>query len=59
MPWWLIIVIVFAVVLGVIDWLIVMGADPRQWKGGKDIDLLISKSQSVGGDKHDKPTGTR
>jgi len=34
MPWWLIIVIVFAVVLGVIDWLIVMGADPRQWKGG-------------------------
>jgi hypothetical protein len=57
MPGWLIAVICVAAVIFVMDWLIVMGADPKKWKGGKDIDLLISKSQSVGGDKHDFGTG--
>ena len=37
MPWWLIAVICGAAVLLVIDWLIVMGADPRKWKGGKRL----------------------
>ena len=34
-PWWLIMIIGAAAAIFVIDWLIVMGADPRKWKGGK------------------------
>ena len=32
--WWIVLAVLW-VILFVIDWLIVMGADPRRWKGGK------------------------
>lgn len=37
MRWW-VYVAAIAVVLVVVDWIIVMGADPRRWKGGKRDD---------------------
>lgn len=33
MAWWVWTTIIVAIVLAV-DWLVVMGADPRRWKGG-------------------------
>ena len=35
MDWWIIAVAVIASVLLVIDWFIVMGRNPRHWKGGE------------------------
>lgn len=35
MPLWLWVIIIVALVFLVIDWFIVMGADPKQWKGGE------------------------
>ena len=35
MDWWIWVIVVIAAVMLVVDWLIVMGADPRRWKGGK------------------------
>ena len=32
--WW--VAIILGVAMLVIDWIIVMGADPRRWKGRKD-----------------------
>ena len=34
MPLWLWVIIIVAFVFLVIDWFIVMGEDPKQWKGG-------------------------
>ena len=34
MAWWVWVLIGGAGVLLIVDWLIVMGADPRKWKGG-------------------------
>ena len=36
MDWWIWGVIIGAAIFLVVDWFIVMGADPRRWKGGKD-----------------------
>ena len=36
MSWWIPAAVIIAAVLILIDWLIVMGADPRRWKGDKD-----------------------
>ena len=33
MDWWIWAVVIIATVLLLIDWVIVMGADPRRWKG--------------------------
>ena len=35
MAWWTWVLIVLAVAVLAADWLIVMGADPRKWKGGR------------------------
>ena len=35
MAWWVYVLIVLAVAVLAADWLIVMGADPRKWKGGR------------------------
>lgn len=35
MSWWILAAVIIAAVL-LIDWLIVMGADPRRWKGDKN-----------------------
>ena len=35
MEWWIWAAIGAAAVMLVIDWLIVMGADPKKWKGSK------------------------
>jgi len=32
--WWIWVVIVLSVFVLAVDWVIVMGADPRRWKGG-------------------------
>ena len=37
MHWW-VYVAAIAVVFVAVDWIIVMGADPRKWKGGKSDD---------------------
>ena len=34
MKWWEIVFIVVWVALGIVDWIVIMGTDPRQWKGG-------------------------
>ena len=34
MPWWIWMIVIGAIIFLVIDWFIVMGADPKQWKGG-------------------------
>lgn len=34
MAWWIWVLIGVGVLLAIMDWLIVMGADPRKWKGG-------------------------
>ena len=34
MAWWVWLIIGVAAVSIAVDWLIVMGADPRKWKGG-------------------------
>ena len=34
MAWWIWVLIGVGVLLMIVDWLIVMGADPRNWKGG-------------------------
>ena len=34
MAWWIWAVIGIAAAFLIADWLIVMGADPRKWKGG-------------------------
>ena len=34
MEWWIWALIGSAVLLIIVDWIIVMGADPRKWKGG-------------------------
>jgi len=34
-PWWFWVMIGVMIVCLIADWLIVMGADPRRWKGGK------------------------
>ena len=33
MTWWIWAVVIVAAVFLVVDWVIVMGADPRGWKG--------------------------
>ena len=38
MAWWVWILIGAAAVLLIADWIIVMGADPRKWKGGMKDD---------------------
>ena len=38
MPWWLWLVIILTVIFLIVDWFIIMGADPRQWKGGNKHD---------------------
>ena len=35
MDWWIWAVIIGAAIFLVVDWFIVMGADPRRWKGGR------------------------
>ena len=35
MAWWTWVLIVAAVVVMAADWMIVMGADPKKWKGGR------------------------
>lgn len=35
MTWWIWAAVGVTVAILVIDWLIVMGADPRRWKGGR------------------------
>ena len=34
MDWWIWVVIIGAAIFLVVDWFIVMGADPKRWKGG-------------------------
>ena len=34
MAWWIWAAIGITVACFIVDWLIVMGADPRKWKGG-------------------------
>ena len=34
MEWWIWAVVGTATIMLVIDWVIVMGADPKKWKGG-------------------------
>ena len=34
MEWWIWAAIIAAVVFLAVDWFIVMGVDPRRWKGG-------------------------
>ena len=34
MDWWIIAIVIITVVFLIADWFIVMGADPRRWKGG-------------------------
>lgn len=34
MDWWIWVVISAATIMLAIDWMIVMGKDPRKWKGG-------------------------
>ena len=36
MAWWTWVLIVVAVAVMAVDWLIVLGTNPRKWKGGKD-----------------------
>ena len=36
MAWWTWVLIVLAVAVLTADWLIVMGTNPRRWKGGKE-----------------------
>ena len=35
MAWWVWVLIVLAVAVMAVDWLIVMGINPRRWKGGR------------------------
>ena len=35
MPWWLWLVIILTGIFLIVDWFIIMGTDPREWKGGK------------------------
>ena len=35
MDWWIWAVAIIAAVMLLIDWVIVMGLDPRKWKGGE------------------------
>ena len=35
MPWWVWVIIGVVAVFMAVDWIVVMGADPRRWKGGK------------------------
>ena len=35
--WWIVIAVLVFIAL-VADWLIVMGTNPKKWKGGKDHD---------------------
>ena len=35
MPWWLWLVIILTGIFLIVDWFIIMGPDPHQWKGGK------------------------
>ena len=34
-PWWAWMIIGIIIVFMAVDWVVVMGADPRRWKGGK------------------------
>ena len=34
MEWWIWVIIAVMTIIIIIDWFIVMGADPRKWKGG-------------------------
>ena len=34
MAWWIWVIIGASAALLIVDWIIVMGVDPRQWKGG-------------------------
>ena len=34
MEWWIWMLIAIAALFFILDWIIVMGADPRKWKGG-------------------------
>ena len=36
MEWWIWVAIAVAAVMLAINWIIVMGMDPRKWKGGKN-----------------------
>ena len=36
MTWWILAAVICAAVFLVVDWFIVMGANPRKWKGGGD-----------------------
>ena len=38
MPWWLWLVIILTGIFLIADWFIIMGTDPRQWKGGNKHD---------------------
>lgn len=33
--WWIVIVVLILIALA-IDWIIVMGTNPKKWKGGKE-----------------------
>ena len=35
MDWWIWAAVIVAAIFVVVDWFIVMGADPRKWKGSK------------------------
>ena len=34
MDWWVRVIIILAVIFLIVDWFIIMGMDPREWKGG-------------------------
>jgi len=34
MEWWIWVIIAVMTIIIIIDWFIVMGKDPRKWKGG-------------------------
>ena len=36
MEWWIWVVIIGATIFLIVDWFIVMGVNPRKWKGGGD-----------------------
>jgi hypothetical protein len=38
MPWWLWLVIILTAIFLIVDWFIIMGPDPREWKGGSKHD---------------------
>ena len=47
MDWWIWVAVVLAVVMFAIDWLIVMGTNPRNWKGGEKHDRKQGADRKV------------